>query len=730
MLQVVQNYRNGELKVTDVPVPVVHPSGVLVRNVASVVSVGTEKLMMDMARKSLVGKAKARPDLVRQVISKARTDGLLETYRAVMGRLDNLVPLGYSSAGQVIAVGKDVDEFRVGDRVACFGSGYATHSEVVSVQRNLAASIPDAVGFEEASFAGVGSIALHAVRMGEPCLGDRVVVIGLGLLGLLAAQILRAWGCHVFGTDPNPSKVELAHELGIGQAEPTDSDVAAKITRFCHGDGADLALIFASADSREPVNLAAEVLRPRGRLVVPGMVKLELPRRTFYDKEIHLAVSRSAGPGIGDTMYQERGIDYPIEYVRWTSKRNAEEFLVLVELGQVRLSPMITHRFDIRNAQSAYEMVSDAAEPYVGVLLTYPEAQATAPRITLMSPAKNVPKPRDKVGVGMVGAGLFAKSTLLPALKKMGGVSLRGIVTARGTSARHVGEKYGFFYCASEYEELLGDPEVDCLVIATRHNLHANQAVKALEAEKDVFLEKPLATDADGLRALTTAYYGSGKSLMVGFNRRFSPLSVKAKDALRGRRGPLVIHCRVNAGAVPKDSWVNDPVEGGGRIVGEVCHFVDLAQYFTDSQPVRVHAETVRGSDDVALDKENVIITLTFRDGSVASIVYVSQGDRTYSRELVELFWEGSVCRIDNFKGMTLVERGKQKQTKRWNVDRGHRAELEAFFGALRHGQGLPVPFHDYVYTTLATFCIEESIKAGTPVDVDPVRYGLELPVT
>ena len=328
-----------------------------------------------------------------------------------------------------------MDEFRVGDRVACFGSGYATHSEVVSVQRNLAASIPDAVGFEEASFAGVGSIALHAVRMGEPCLRDRVVVIGLGLLGLLAAQILRAWGCHVFGTDPNPSKVELAHELGIGQAEPTDSDVAAKITRFCHGDGADLALIIASADSREPVNLAAEVLRPRGRLVVPGIVKLELPRRTFYDKEIHLAVSCSAGPGIGDTMYQERGIDYPIEYVRWTSKRNAEEFLVLVELGQVRLSPMITHRFDIRNAQSAYEMVSDAAEPYVGVLLTYPEAQATAPRITLMSPAKNVPKPRDKVGVGMVGAGLFAKSTLLPALKKMGGVSLRGIVPARGTSA-------------------------------------------------------------------------------------------------------------------------------------------------------------------------------------------------------------------------------------------------------------------------------------------------------
>ena len=742
MLQVVLNYRNGDLKVMEVPCPASRPSRVLVRNVASAVSAGTEKLMIDMAKKSLIGKARARPDLVRQVINKARVDGVLEAYRAATTRLDAPVPLGYSCAGEIADVGAGADEFRVGDTVACVGSSYASHSEIVSVPRNLAVKIPDGVGFEEAAFAGVGAIALHAVRTADAKLGDNVAVIGLGLLGLIAVQMLRSAGCRVFGVDLDPSKVSLALELGATDAIVAGDNGVAKALDFSRGYGADLVLVFAGGEGNEAVELGAEIVRERGRLVVPGMVGLDLPRRLFYEKQIQFEVSRSAGPGMSDPLFEQKGVDYPLPYVRWTARRNVEQFLTLVASGSVRLGPIITHRFDIRDADKAYNIISDGSARQIGVVLTYPNSNAAAKRIELKSADKRQAEPLGTIGVGMIGAGLFANTTLSPILKGISGLSLRGIATASGTTAQHTGEKYGYAYCTSDYREILSDPDINCVLIATRHNLHAQMAAEALEKGKHVFLEKPLATDVDQLRHIVRTYYsagamgdasggnGTGPRLMVGFNRRFSPFSVKAADLLDGRATPVVAHIRVNAGSVPRDSWVNDPEEGAGRVIGEVCHFVDLAQFFAGSSPVRVYAEPMGERDTGSTAHEDLAITLAFKDGSVASILYVSHGDRAFPRERVELFWDESVCVIDNFRAMQFTRKGKRSNMKRWNVDRGHRGELRAFFDSLKRGNPPPVPFNDYVYTTLTTFAILESIRQGRPVEVDPGQLDLaEQPI-
>jgi predicted dehydrogenase/threonine dehydrogenase-like Zn-dependent dehydrogenase len=752
MKQVIQSYRTGKLALAEVPPPTLRPGGLLVQNVASVVSIGTERLIMDMAKKSLLGKAMARPDLVKQVINKARVDGVREAYRAAMGRLDSPVPLGYSCAGKVLSVGQGVDGLQAGDAVACFGQDYASHSEVVWVPRNLVVRAPEGVEYEAAAFAGVGAIALHAVHTAEARLGDRVAVIGLGLLGLLAVQMLKASGCSVFGIDLDPRKVALAQEMGADEAAtPGDGTQARVVNKFSKGWGADSVLVFASSEGNEAVELAAQVVRERGRLVVPGMVGLDLDRRLFYDKQIRFEVSRSAGPGIYDPAYEQKGHDYPLPYIRWTAQRNMEQFLGMVASGQVYLGPIITHRYDFQDAERAYRLITEGSENQIGVVLKYDEANSLPTRVLLKhadrvrqtdqgdGTAREDRKPVERVGVGMIGAGLFANSTLLPTLKGIPGLDLRGIASAGGATARHAADKYGFDYCTSDYREILDDPQVDCVLIATRHNLHAPMAGEALERGKDVFLEKPLATDPEQLQAIIQSYnsvapsqgqddgHASGPRLMVGFNRRFSPFSIRAKELLDGRGGPLVAHIRVNAGSVPGDSWVNDPVEGAGRIVGEVCHFVDLAQYLTGSQLVRAYAETIRGNNGGSHQEENLAITLSFQDGSLASIVYAAVGDRAFPRERVELFWDESVCLIDNFKSMTFTRRGKGSRMKKWNVDRGHHGEMKTFFDALQEGSPMAVPFRDYVYTTLATFCIQESIKLGKPVEVVPSQRGLDL---
>jgi len=720
MKQLIQNYKTGELKLEEVPAPLVRLGGVLVRTANSVVSIGTEKLMMEFARKSLLGKALARPDLAKQVIDLAKTEGPVRAYKLATNRLDTPMPLGYSSAGVVLEVGGGVDEFAIGDRVACARGGFASHAQVVFIPRNLCVKVPDNVDFESAAFATVGAISLHAVRLCELGIGEKVAVIGLGLLGQLAVQIAKAAGLSVFGSDSDPDKVALARQLGADEVSPAEKDeMIGRARAFTKGHGFDAVIILASAASSEPLEIAAEICREKGKIVAPGMVKLDIPRDVFYRKELSLVVSRAWGPGFDDLSFEAKGIDYPRAYVRWTERTNMEQFLDLVSRGKVQVHPLITHRFKIDEAERAYESLSKGTMgKYVGILLTYDATPKPLSRkLELKKP--EAARPREKVSIGLIGAGAFATSTMLPIVKKMGGVRLRGIATATGPTGKRAGEKFGFEYCTTDYAELLKDPEIDSIIIATRHDLHAKFAAEALSHGKDALVEKPLALTLDQLKAVAAAHAEHPGRLMVGFNRRFAPSAQSAKRLLASIAEPLVITYRVNAGFIPKESWVHDPAQGGGRILGEICHFVDFAQFLTDSLPTRVYAEALRGTGVYGPD-ENVAVMVSFKDGSIASITYVASGDKAFPRERVEVFGGGAVCVIDNFKSMRFARGGKKRKMSSFNKDSGHRGELSAFFTAIRKGEPLPVSFEEHVHTTMATLCIQQSLVEGKPIEVKP----------
>lgn len=701
MKQILQSYKTGELAIVDVPTPALKSGHVLVRNVASLVSVGTEKHMLEMAKKSLVGKALARPDLARQVIAKAKTEGILEAYRQAMNRLDTPVPLGYSCAGVVIDVGAGVEGFAKGDRVACAGSGYASHAEVVSVPQNLCVKIPENVDFESAAFVALGGIALQAVRLAQVSLGERVVVIGLGLLGQLTVQLLKEAGCHVFGVDVVQAKVQMALDSGAeGGAVSGQADVEAAIRQFAP-QGADAVIIMAATPSNQPLELAAQVARERARIVAAGLVGLEVPRQIFFEKELELVVSRAWGPGVFDPFYVEKGIDYPHAYARWTAKRNLEEFLAQLAKGTVRVKHLITHRFPIERATEAYDLILKGKEPYIGVLITYPEAEEAVKELPKERKLALTPHPesrpkreKEPIGIGVIGAGLFATTTLLPLLKRLKDVRLKGIATTTGLSSRHAGKKFGFEYCTTDYRELLEDKDIHLVLILTRHGSHARFVVEALEAGKHVYVEKPLAISQDQLCSIVEAYNEAQKNnkpiLFVGFNRRFSPFARWLKERFQRVEEPLTVHCTVNAGPVLPDHWVHDPKQGGGRIIGEVCHFVDLIQYLTGSVPVRVYAENLSGAGYKPSD--NVVITLKMANGSIGSITYVAGGDKAFPRERVEVFGGGAVGVIENFRAAVFTQQGRRRRKRSWlGLDRGHHGELEALISAIKGGGRPPV---------------------------------------
>ena len=725
MKQIIQNYKTGKIKLAEVPVPAIKSGGVLVRNVVSLISAGTERLMIDLAKKSLLGKAIARPDLLKQVINKAKSEGIKEAHRQAVSRLDTPVPLGYSCAGEVMEAGEGVDDFKIGDKVACFGSGYASHAEVVFVPKNLCVKIPEGVSYEDGAFAGVGAIALHAVRTADPQLEKNIAVIGLGLLGLISVQLLKSSGCNVFGIDVDEEKTSLALELGADDVAITSDDVITKVKSFSGGNGADAVIIFASTKSNKPVELAAEIAQEGAKIVVPGMVDLKLPRKAFYEKELKLIVSRAAGPGAYDPVFEERGVDYPISYVRWTEKRNMEAFLNLMAKGRINLDKLITHRFKIEEAEKAYEMLTrKSSEKYIGVLFCYDREKSLTAKIDIRKQQVNQRKKKREINIGLIGAGLFAKGTILPILRKIPYVNLRGIATTTGSSARHVGDKYGFEYCSSDYEEILNDQDIDCVIIATRHNLHAKMVIEALEKGKDVFVEKPLALSIEELKNVVDSWKNQQGRLMVGFNRRFSPFSVKAKEWLGSINEPLVIHCRVNAGFIPNSSWVHDPNQGGGRVIGEVCHFIDLIQYFTDSTPSEVYATNL--ASNVYKASDNVTINLKMSNGSIGSITYVGNSDKAFPRERIEIFGGGAACVIENFKKLEFVQSGNRKRLSRFNVDRGHKDEFKTFFNTLLKGRSAPVDLSEYIYTTLTTFAVEESLRKGAPVQLSLNNVGLQ----
>lgn len=701
MKQVVQSYRTGELKVADVPVPRVGAGSVLVATRVSLISAGTEKQLTDLAKASLAGKAMARPDLVRRVVRNVKRDGLKPTIEKVFAKLDTPIPLGYSLAGRVIEVGRAVSGHAVGGRIACAGAGLANHAEINAVPKNLCVPIPDGVDDEDASFVTLGAIALQGVRQAAPTLGERIIVMGLGLIGLITVQLLKANGCRVLGFDPDPGRTATAKDMGADLAVSTDLHAAT--AGFTSGHGADAVILTASTKSNEPINQAAEISRLKGRIVVVGLVGMTIDREPFYKRELDLKLSMSYGPGRHDPDYEQAGHDYPLPYVRWTEQRNMEAFLTLIAEGKVTPKKLVTHRFAIAQAEKAYALM-ETRESYLAILLTYPDD--VADRIERSIARARAPtKSACGEGVAFIGLGNYAKSVLLPAFRKAGGVKLTSVVTATGVSAAHAGDKHDFARIATDPAAALSDPATDIVVIATRHDTHAALAADALAAGKHVFCEKPLAIEAEGLAKVVAAAERAPGVLTVGFNRRFAPLLVKAKAALEPRTGPLVMLYRINAGEILGDNWIQRS-EGGGRIVGEICHFVDAMTYLSGSLPIEASAVAARGHDDA------VSILLRFADGSTGTIVYASLGDPSLPKEYLEVFAAGRSVQLDDFRRLTVTCGGRSSVTKTAQ-DKGQAALVAAFLATIRSNMQAPIPLAALEAVTAATFAIEDSLRSG-----------------
>jgi predicted dehydrogenase/threonine dehydrogenase-like Zn-dependent dehydrogenase len=699
-------------------VPALQRGRVLVRTVASLISAGTERASVEMVSKGLVQEARQRPDLVRTVVAKARTDGLLNTLGAVRDKLAASQALGYSAAGIVIDVGENVSEFQIGDRVACAGVGFAAHAEVLSVPKNLCAHLPGAVSFEAGAFGTLGAIALQGVRLAKPTLGESVVVIGLGLVGQLTVQLLRANGCRVFGLDLDASRIALALELGADDAAISDEEAPKAIANWTRGRGADAVLITAATESNQPVELAGKVSRPKGRVVVVGLTGLDIPRQPFYTRELELTISMSYGPGRYDPEYEERGHDYPLAYVRWTEQRNIEAFLDLVAAGRVDVGKLITHSFAIEEAQRAYQLISgDGREPYLGVILRYDPATEVVRRVQLNTPAE-IRRSDKSITLGVIGAGGYVPAMLLPHFKAAR-VNFQAIATASGISAHDVGKRFGFAYAVSSAEEVIEDPEVNLVVIGTRHDRHAELATRALEQDKHVFVEKPLALNDVELDRVVQAAATSAGQLMVGFNRRFSPLARRAKDFFAGRTTPLSILYRVNAGRIPKDHWVQDAQEGGGRIIGEVCHFIDLMQFWTEARPVSVFAESVGSQSEQIIPADSVFITLRFADGSNGCVAFLSEGDSGLTKERVEIFGAGATFVIDDFRRASAYKNGREEQVSLRSQDKGQGEQVKRVCASVQEGAVAPITLDELVATSRATFRAVDSLRVGERISLE-----------
>ncbi|HTX93272.1 MAG TPA: bi-domain-containing oxidoreductase [Anaerolineales bacterium] len=705
MKQLLQNMRDGKTTVVEVPTPTAPPGMALVKVSASLVSAGTERMLVEFGEKSLVGKARSRPDLVRQVLDKARREGVVPTVMATFNRLDQPMPLGYSSAGTIVTLGAGLHGFKASQRVACAGGGFAVHAEYNLVPRNLLTPLPDSVDFESAAFTTLGAIALHGFRLAETQVGESVAVIGLGLLGLLMVQLAAAAGCRVIGIDIDPRRVNLAKRLGAeavlrGRAEDA-------VRAFTASRGADAVLICADTPSADPVELAGALARDRARVVATGAVGLAIPRKVYYEKELSLVNSRSYGPGRYDPSYEENGHDYPIGYVRWTEGRNFQTIVELMAAGKLDVHALITHRFPIEKAAEAYKVITGKSKvPFLGVLLTYP-AGAASSSVVVLKPGKV--QSDQTVRLGVLGAGLFANATLLPAIRKNPAVELIGIASSGGLHARHSGEKFGFAYASSDDLQILNDPDINTVAILTRHAAHAELVVKALKAGKHVFVEKPLAIDNEQLDRIVGATRES-PLLTVGFNRRFAPLAAQLAEFLGERSEPLYAHYRVNAGAIPLGHWTQDPAQGGGRIIGEGCHFIDFLAFLAGAAPVSVSAHSL--PDGGRYREDNVSMTFTFPDGSVGVVDYLANGDRSFPKERVEVFCGGRVAVLDDFRTLETIRDGHRRVVKKAQ-DKGWFGEWVAFTTAIQAGGEPTIPYEQLIGVTKATFAAVESLRSG-----------------
>lgn len=693
MKQVLQDLNGGNTVVEDVPCPMLKENHLLIQSQTTLISAGTERMLIDFGRANYLQKARKQPEKIRMVQDKIKTDGLLSTIEAVRSKLDQPIPMGYSNVGTVIGVGKGAEQFQVGDLVLSNGS----HAEIVSVPMHLCAKVPANVAAQDATFAVVGAIALQGIRITQPTLGECVVVTGLGLIGLMAVQLLRAHGCRVLGIDFDKVKLDLARSYGAETVDlSADEDPVATARQFSRGRGVDAVLVTASTKSSNPIHQAATMCRKRGRIVLVGVTGLELNRSDFYEKELSFQVSCSYGPGRYDSTYEEGGQDYPVGFVRWTEQRNFEAVLDIMAAGQLSLEGLKTKSFALAEAPLAYDFLLKNRAA-LGILLTYTthseDARATTLHLT-------TPKPMATSGapvLAAIGAGNYAGRVLLPAFAKTR-TRLKTIATAGGISGSHYGKKLRFEQSSTEVKDIFFDPEIDAVVIGTQHNSHAQFVIEALKAGKSIFVEKPLALTMDQLNVIEAAYreaatHEAPPILMVGFNRRFAPLMKKLKHATEQSRQPMSIVYMCNAGAIPKDNWIQDMNRGGGRIVGEACHFIDIARHLAASKIVSMHATGMKvGVDD---PRDTATITLAFENGSVASIHYFANGDKSFPKERIEVFQGERVYQLDNFR--KLLEYGGRINSRTFRQDKGQNNCALAFIEALEAGLPAPIPFEELI---------------------------------
>ncbi len=711
MKQVLENFKTGTIVVEDVPPPTLRPGCVLVRNHYSLISSGTEGSTLKLGQMGLIGKARARPEQARKVLQVARTEGVMTAYQAARRSLDMPVVLGYSCAGEVVDVHPDVEDIQRGDWVAGGGPGYANHAEIVTIPRNLCAKVSKNIDLRHAAFTTVGTIGLQAVRIADVRIGENVVVIGLGLVGLLTVQLLRSAGCKVFGIDIDPDRVKFISDQNYGESAVSGADnLHEKILAFTHGIGADAVIITAGTEHNGPVALAGELARQKGRVVVVGRTKMEAPRETYLFKELELVTSFAYGPGTADISYEQEGLDYPVAYVRWTENRNMSAFLDLISQGQIQLDPLITHELPVEDAAKAFDVITGKSEEKsTAVLLRYPQPKSVEINkqpVSLRSTQekRGVGSATKSVGIGIIGAGSFATNEFIPLFSKFNNIDRRGIATATGVRAQALGKQYGFSFCTSEAQDVLDDDGTDCVFILTRHDTHASLATAALNAGKHVYVEKPLALTLEELEQVKAAHNGTGLCLMVGFNRRYAPLSLRLAEFFRGRAQPMSILFRANVGYRPPEHWLHDARQGGGVIIGEACHLIDYCHWLVGHPVTNISTVALGGSDVGVISEDNVHITLTFADGSIATVTYLSNGSKAYSRERVEVYCDNKTAVLTDFRTLELAQGMRVKQSRLWfSRDKGHQGQIAHFLEAVAGKDTKAIDANGYFASSLST---------------------------
>ena len=715
MQQLLLNIGTGGTELIDAPVPSLQEGHVLIRTRRTLISAGTERMLIDFGRASMFDKARQQPDKVKTLFDKMRTDGLIATIDAVRSKLDQPLALGYCNVGTVIEVGTGVTQVRPGDRVASNGS----HAGHVSVPKNLCARIPDNVEDESAVFTVLGAIGLQGLRLAQPTLGETVVVTGLGLIGLMTVQMLCAHGCRVMGIDYDPQRLEMARKFGAHAVDPSASDDLVKCAvDFSRGRGVDAVIITASAESSQPVSQAAKMCRRRGRIVLVGVTGLKLSRQDFYEKEITFQVSCSYGPGRYDASYEQKGQDYPVGFVRWTEQRNFEAVLDLMASNALNVAPLITHRFPIERADEAYSVLT-TGKPSLGIVLQYPEARSnkeTESRTVVLHATRPFGVAAKPV-VGCIGAGNYGGRILIPALVKAG-AELHTIVATNGLNAVHYGRKFGFAKASTSVAELLAQKEVNTLFIATRHDSHARLASEALRSGRHVYVEKPLALSREQLSEVENAYaesatQGAAPIILVGFNRRFSPHVQRMSEMLRGTQGPKALSLLMNAGEIPPDHWTQDPQAGGGRILGEACHFIDLARFLVGARIVGASAGAMRVRSGAAPNVDTAQISLKFEDGSIASIQYYANGHRSFPKERVEVFASGRILQLENFRVLRGFGYPGFRIFRTWRQDKGHDACVRAFLRAVELGEPSPIPAKEIFEVSRVAIEVAEGLRSN-----------------